>query len=332
MIFAIIILIGSIFLLNYSSEKVLKNLVIIAQYLNWREFVTSFLLIALASSLPNLWTGIISALKGIPLLSFGDIAGNNVIVLSVGIGLATLFSSKGVPTKSRTINFTSLFTLITSLILILLMLDKKLTRFDGLILIGCFLFYLIWLFSDKERFTLLNQEINNQNNLKTGELIEKEINKFIGFLKRLFVIFFFFFFLLLSAYGIVFFAQKISYYLSFSLMFLGILITGIGNALPEISVAITSARKNQEWVILGDLLGSVFMLSVLVLSIVILINPIFFDFTNFSFALLSRGFISLLSLVFYLFSLTDGILTKKEGLILICFYFVFLYFILANIL
>ena len=69
--------------LAFASRWLVKALMSIARYLCWREFVVAFFTIALAASLPNLFVGIISAVRGVPELSFGDIIGGNVIDLTL---------------------------------------------------------------------------------------------------------------------------------------------------------------------------------------------------------------------------------------------------------
>ncbi|MDP2930186.1 MAG: sodium:calcium antiporter, partial [bacterium] len=67
----IIIFIASVALLAFSSAKLVDSLIGIARYLRWREFVVGFLVMAIATSTPNLFVGINAALHGIPELSFG---------------------------------------------------------------------------------------------------------------------------------------------------------------------------------------------------------------------------------------------------------------------
>jgi len=340
MILAISALIFSFILLYVSSENLFSHLMKIASYLGWREFIISFFLMALLASLPNLWIGIISAFQGIPILSLGDITGNHLIVMTLGIGLATLFSQKGIPTNSRTIKNTALFTFLSSLILLLLMLDKNLSRLDGVILILVLLIYLIWLFSKKERFILnekdknnLNHYLdsqNNKNNKNNHSLtINKEIHRFRSFLYSLLMVIVFGVLLSLAAYGIVYALKIISSLFNFPLILAGILISGVANSLPEISFAIVSAKKKEDWLILGDLLGSIFISLTVVLSIVVLIHPINLE-NDWQVSLVPRILNTVILFIVYLLTLSGGVLSKKEGGLLILLYSVFIYLFLNS--
>lgn len=337
MILAISALIFSFILLYVSSENLFSHLMKIASYLGWREFIISFFLMALLASLPNLWIGIISAFQGIPILSLGDITGNHLIVMTLGIGLATLFSQKGIPTNSRTIKNTALFTFLSSLILLLLMLDKNLSRLDGVILILVLLIYLIWLFSKKERFILnekdknnLNHYLDSQNHKNNHSLtINKEIHRFRSFLYSLLMVIVFGVLLSLAAYGIVYALKIISSLFKFPLILAGILISGVANSLPEISFAIVSAKKKEDWLILGDLLGSIFISLTVVLSIVVLIHPINLE-NDWQVSLVPRILNTVILFIVYLLTLSGGVLSKKEGVLLTLLYSVFIYLLLNS--
>ncbi|PIW90270.1 MAG: hypothetical protein COZ92_01170, partial [Candidatus Nealsonbacteria bacterium CG_4_8_14_3_um_filter_40_11] len=107
MIIYILIFIISIVLIYFSGEWIVKGLMRMARFLGWKEFVVAFFVMAFAASLPNLFVGISSALQKIPQLSFGDIAGNNLVALTVAVALAAFFSKGGLPAESRTIQTTS---------------------------------------------------------------------------------------------------------------------------------------------------------------------------------------------------------------------------------
>jgi cation:H+ antiporter len=102
----------------------------------------------------------------------------------------------------------------------------------------------------------------------------------------------------------------------------GILIVGLGNCFPEIYFSIISARRGENWMILGDLMGSVIVCATMVLGIVALINPIIIkDFSPF---LITRIFTFVAALIFLVFIRTGKKITKVEGLLFLSIYIIFL--------
>ncbi|HUV81241.1 MAG TPA: sodium:calcium antiporter [Patescibacteria group bacterium] len=311
MILHIFIFLACCVLLYFSGDWVVGGLMRTARFLGWKEFVVAFFVMAFAASLPNFFVGITSALKGIPELSFGDIAGNNLVALTLAVGLAALFAKKGIPAESRAIQTTSVFTLAAAILPLILIWDGELSRPDGGILILFFLFYLFWLFSKKERFSKIYDE--------REILIGKD---FKNFFRDIIKVFFGIFFLIIAAQGIVASAQFFARTFNFPLVMVGVLITGLGSALPEIYFAVISARKEEDWMILGNLMGAVIVPATLVLGIITLICPI--KIVDFSPFVIARIFLIISTLFFFFFIKTDRHLTKKEAFVLMGIYIIFI--------
>ena len=297
--------------LFWASSWIVESLIRIARYLGWREFVVAFFIMAFVGTAPNLFIGISSALHKIPELSFGDIVGGNLFDLTIILGLATLIA-KELPAKSKMIQTSALFTLAVAVMPLILIWDGTLGRGDGFLLILAFAFYIFWIFGKKERFSKIYEQ-------EDGISLVKE---FRGFLLDLGKIALGIIILLLASEGIVRFATSFATDLNIPIALIGILIVSVGNALPEAYFAIASARRGKTWMILGDLMGSVIMSATLVLGIVALICPI--RITDFSPFLVGRFFLILAVLFFYLFIRTGKRITRKEAVVLLLIYFLFL--------
>ena len=273
--------------------------------------MVAFFIMAFVGTAPNLFIGISSALHKIPELSFGDIVGGNLFDLTIILGLATLIA-KELPAKSKMIQTSALFTLAVAVMPLILIWDGTLGRGDGFLLILAFAFYIFWIFGKKERFSKIYEQ-------EDGISLVKE---FRGFLLDLGKIALGIIILLLASEGIVRFATSFATDLNIPIALIGILIVSVGNALPEAYFAIASARRGKTWMILGDLMGSVIMSATLVLGIVALICPI--RITDFSPFLVGRFFLILAVLFFYLFIRTGKRITRKEAVVLLLIYFLFL--------
>ena len=305
------IFIASCVLLYFSGEWIVKGLMRIGRFLGWKEFVVAFFVMAFAASLPNLFIGITSALRQIPQLSFGDIAGNNLVALTLGVALAAFFAKGGLLAESRTIQTTSIFTMMAAVLPLILILDGNLSRIDGILLIAFFVLYLVWLFSKKERFV----KVYNDHKIP----VLKEFKLFIKDLGRVILGIIC---LIIAAQGIVASAQFFAVHFNLSLILIGVLITGLGSALPEIYFAIISARKGETWMILGDLMGAVIIPATLVLGIVVLITPI--EIADFSPFAIARFFLIIAAIFFLFFVKTDRKITAKEAFFLLSLYLVFI--------
>ena len=117
-------------------------------------------------------------------------------------------------------------------------------------------------------------------------------------------------------------SQYFSANLGISLSLVGILIVGLGNCFPETYFSIISARKEENWLVLGDLMGSVIVCATLVLGIIAIVAP--FEIKDFSPFLIARIFLIIAAVFSLLFIKSDKKITKKEGLFLLFIYIVFL--------
>jgi len=309
--FVVFIFIFSCFILAWLSSRLIKSLIQIAKYLRWREFIIAFFVMAFAVSLPNLFTDFNAVFQNKPELAFGDIIGGNLIDLTLVLALAVFFSKKGLAAESGIVQKSAIFTAVIAILPLLLIFDGVLNRFDGVILIFAFIFYSWWIFSKKERFKDVYK--NDSQDI---------LMDFKGFLINLLKIIILLILLLIASQAVVWSAQFFSDKLGISLALVGILIVGMGNAFPEAYFAIVSARQEKNWLVLGDLMGSVIVCSTLVLGIISLIFP--FEVKDLSPFLTARIFLIIAALLSFLFIRSGRKITKKEGLFLLLIYVVFL--------
>ena len=307
-VFYIFIFLVSCALLFWSGNFLIGALTRMARFLGWKEFVVAFFIMSFATSIPNLFVGVISALNKVPELSFGDIVGANIVDLSLVMGLAALISKAGLSAPSRTVQGSSIFTIAAALLPLILIQDGLLSRADGILLLIAFGIYLSWLFSKRERFEKTYDGISEPFSLKF-------------FFKNIFLTLGSVLLLLISAQGIVKSAIFFADYLHLPLSLIGILIIGLGTSLPETSFVLHAARKSQDWLILGNLMGSVVITTTLVLGIVALIYPI--QISDFSPYGIARVFLVMSALSFLFFVRTDHKITRKEAIFLLGIYISF---------
>lgn len=311
MISEILIFIASIFILSWLSSRLVNTLIDIAKYLRWREFVIAFFIMAFAASLPNLFVDINAALHHMPQISFGDVVGGNLVDLTLVMAVAVLFGSGLLPAESEMVQKSAIFTSAIAVLPILLVWDGKLDRVDGFILLGAFALYTWWLFSKEDRFKKVYKG-------KAKSLVKNPLGLLIDSVK----IIIFLALLLITSYFVINSAQYFSVQLGISLSLVGILIVGLGNCFPETYFSIISARRGENWMILGDLMGSVIVCATLVLGIVALISP--FEIQDLSPFLITRVFTIIAALLFLVFIRTGRKITRMEGLFFLAIYILFL--------
>jgi len=302
----ILIFLVSCAVLIRSGTWLVRSLIRIAKYLKLTEFSVAFILMAFATSVPELFVGIMSALHGQPELSFGNIIGSNIINLTLAVAIGVLVA-KGLKCEGAVIRRSSIYTLVIAFLPIILMLDGNISRVDGVILLLALAVYLQRLFYQKERFTKV-----------FSNALNREWSQFRLFLKDFGMFFLGLILLLLSAEGIVWSATHLAETFDLPLIIIGAILVALGTNLPEITFGVRAITMGHKDMVLGNLLGSVVANSTLVLAVTVLICPL--EVANLSPYITGIVFIGLAALFFILFSRTGKEITRKEALFLLLIY------------
>lgn len=308
MILHIFIFIFSFGILFLSSNFLVDALTKVSKFIGWKEFVVSFFIMAFATTVPNFFVDIISAINKVPQLALSDVVGTNIADLTLIVALSALVSKAGLSLPSRTVQGSAIFTIGVALLPLILLQDGVLSRLDGVLLLLAFIGYLIWLFRKKERFTKIYDGLPENLGLKF-------------FFKNILLLSLSIFLLLVSAQGIVKSAIFFSNYFRLPITLIGILVVGLGTALPELSFTLQAAKKGEDWLVLGDVLGSVVFTTTLVLGTVALVSPI--KVANFTPFAVARIFL-IASAVFFLGCVRSGQkISRREAVFLLGIYILF---------
>ncbi|MFH1788501.1 MAG: sodium:calcium antiporter [Candidatus Altiarchaeota archaeon] len=285
-----------------SADILVRSLVKIAEYFKLTEFAIGFIVVAVATSIPELFVGITSALDGKPSLSLGNIIGANILDMTIVIGVATLLA-RGIKVDSPSIRTDTIYTFLISLTPIILMADGELSRLDGCLLLVVFGFYMLNVFRQEHRF---RERLNGVSH--------KEFVHSISIMIVALVILF------ISASYVVKYASLIAVDLSVPPILVGLLIISLGTTLPELTFETRAVMRKHGYMALGDLLGSVVVNTTLVLGVVSLIHPIQADYILF---MTSAAFMVVAGFIFMTFVESERYVSWQEGLALIMLYVLF---------
>ena len=122
------------------SNFVVDNAIEIAKILNVSEKMISLTIVALGTSLPELVTSIQASRKGESDIAIGNIIGSNIFNIGVVIGIPAAFIGQ---INVGAFNYIDMFIMIISAVLLFMLTykNRKLDKFEGIILLGIFAFY-----------------------------------------------------------------------------------------------------------------------------------------------------------------------------------------------
>ncbi|PID23204.1 sodium:proton exchanger [Sporosarcina sp. P3] len=291
----------------------------IARLLQIPPILIGLTIVALGTSSPEATVSIIAALGGNADVSVGNVVGSNIFNITMVVGIAAfLFPLK---VQSETIRKEIPFTLLASIVMLVLMSDMALqgfssnviTRSDGmifLIFLSIFMYYVIELGLRSRQNATLTQATGN---VKWGKNI---LITLVGLAAIIF-----------GGDLVVDNATKIAYSLGMSETLVGLTIIAIGTSLPELVTSISAALKKESEIALGNIVGSNIFNILFVLGASSVITPI---------AVNDKVFIDViimiaLTFILLVFARTGFRIGKREGLMLVLAYVAYLvYVILRN--
>ena len=224
------------------TELVIKGAVNIAEYYNLSKVFIGLAILSIGTDLPEIVIAINASLHNAigNTETSGIIIGNaigssfsqiSLVLGSVGIlGYLTL--------KRRHLYEDGIMLLGSVLLVILLGIDGKITRVDGIVLVVVYLVYYFRLFHQER----IGKKIKN----KSGKFIRKDI-----------------LFLIIGIVIVIFTSElvvdnSISFAENFGIKqsFVGIIIIGLGTSLPELALSLNAIRKKASGLSVGNLIGS----------------------------------------------------------------------------
>jgi len=279
------------FAIHYSTR--------LAESFKLSKYVVGFLIVAVISILPETFISVTSAIEGIPSFGLGTLFGSNVADLTLVFAIVVLFAGRSLKIETKIIKNRYLHIGIM-FIPILLGLNGYYSRWEGifLIIIGLAFYYYI-LKNDGYDIDVPREKF------RITDLLFLLVS--MGFL-------------LLGSHLTVKFGVNFANALHVNPVLIGMFVVGLGTTLPELLFSIRAAKRNHDGLALGDILGTVIADATIVVGIVALISP--FAFNSRIVYITGMFMLSGIILLFHLIK-TGRVLTKKEALLLILFYLLF---------
>lgn len=118
-------------------------------------------------------------------------------------------------------------------------------------------------------------------------------------------------------------------FLKIPTLVIGLTIVAIATGVPEIAISISSSLKGSNGLLLGNLLGSNIFNILFILGLIAIIKPLYIKkeiiLKNYAFALLSCLVLFIISYDIYFGDSLVNLITRTEGILLLCFASIFLY-------
>ncbi len=293
----------ALFFIIKSSEHAMKSLLRIAEHFNISEFAAGFGILAVATSLPELFVGIIASFRGQPDLIIGTVIGSNIADVALVLGIAAVVVN-GISFSKGSTKEELFYVLGIAVLPLIMMGDGVLSRSDGFALVIVFCFYMWNIFGQKRK---------KSKKIKRTESKEVFLNiaLFSASIATLFV----------SSHFLVTYAVELSVELFLPLLLVGLFFVSVGTSVPELVVELRAALTKHDEIAVGGITGSVVTNASLVLGISALIAPIHQDTLLY---LVSTGFMVASLATLMIITAISGKITRTSALFLLLIYCLFI--------
>lgn len=291
-----------------------------AQNFKVSKMLIGLTIIAFGTSAPELAVSITALASGSTDIVLGNVIGSNILNILLLIGIAALI--KPIKVKSNTIRKELPICLLVSTLLAALFLDRGLngepadliTRGDGLavLLFFCvFVYYLVALAKQ-------NRKENNKIEKPKYKLGVSLLLTLLGLAG-----------IIAGSNLVVTNASSLATAMGVSERIISLTIVAFGTSLPELVTTITAARRKEQDLIIGNIIGSNIFNICLVLGLPV---ALFGTITPGSFQLIDLGMLVFSALLLLIFSYTGKRrITRAEGVVMLLIFAVYYSFIISGV-
>lgn len=295
----ILLLVGFIFLIK-GADYFVEGSSNIAKKFKISPMIIGLTIVALGTSMPELSVSITSSLIGKNDMSLANVVGSNMFNILMALGISSLIIN--LPIEKDNIKFDIPFLIGIGISLLLMLFDLKLSIFEGLILIGIFVFYL-WK-TLKPMLKKRNKDIK-ENEEKNKSMFKMIVISLVGIIG-----------IIIGGDMVVDNASKIAEIFGMSQNLIGLTIVAVGTSLPEFVTSIMAIKKGENEIAIGNVVGSNIFNILLILGVSSVVNPLMVNIVG----LIDVLFMVASSVLLYLFIRKNKNLNRYQGIIFILLY------------
>lgn len=299
-------------LLVVGGEFLVRSSVGLSLKLNLSRMIIGLTVVSFATSAPELLVSVQSALDGLSGLALGNVIGSNIANIALVLGATALIAPLAIDKDFFKFNWPWMMAF-SILLYILLLTDNNLVRWEGAVLLGSIIVFLV---------LLIRRARKNPEAVEIEEeLQESKWWKIIMFLVLGGIA------LWQGSELLVQGAVEIAANLGIPESIIAVSMVAIGTSVPELAASIIAALKKEKAISLGNLIGSNIFNIGSVLGITAMIQPI--QIEEKGLGLLNNDIYWMLGIAFALLPLAflpkAYYISRYKGIIYISSYAIFLY-------
>ena len=265
MLLAIVAVIVGLAVLVWSADKFVDGAVGVAEFCGMSTLLIGMVVVGFGTSAPELTVSAISASQGNPELALGNAYGSNIANIALILGATALISP--ILMQRSVLRGDLPILLAVSVLSIILVWDGSVARWNGILLLAVFAAAMAYSIRRELRKAKLEKSESQSGNVDIAEPKKVSLGKSVFWLVLGLVL------LVVSSRALVWGAVEIARTLGVSDLLIGLTIVAIGTSLPELASSIAAARRGENDLALGNIIGSNLFNTLAVVGLAATISP-----------------------------------------------------------
>lgn len=266
MILSIVAVVIGLLLLVWSADKFVDGAVGIAKFCGMSTLLIGMVIVGFGTSAPEMVVSALSAIQGNPELALGNAYGSNIANIALILGVTAVIMP--VLVKRDALRRDMPVLIAVTVLSVVLLLDGNVSRMDGVILLLVFAGVMAFNIWSELRATKKagDASVDAECEAANGETA-LSIGRSVFWLVLGLVL------LVASSRALVWGACNIARSLGVSDLLIGLTIVAVGTSLPELASSIAAARKGEDDLAFGNIVGSNLFNTLAVVGIAATIAP-----------------------------------------------------------
>lgn len=271
-IVAILALGAGFFMLAKGADWFVDGAAGIATKLKIPQLVIGLTIVAMGTSAPEAAVSISAALQENGAITVGNVVGSNILNILIILGLSATITSLAVSKSTMRIDIPVM--LGATGLLLLFGWNGVVVWWEGLIILACFVSYLVYLFMDARKSMKNNMELSNSSSEEKIDENKEEKPHFL--LKSVIFAIIGLAMIILGSHFSVESATFLAEKMGVSDKFIGLTVVALGTSLPELFTSVSAAMKKNADIAIGNIVGSNIFNILFIVGITSIITPVGF--------------------------------------------------------
>ena len=308
MLLDIVYIVVGIFVVLKGADFLTDGAVSLAQRAGIPKIVIGLTVVALGTSMPELFVSLTSAIQGTTDLAVANVVGSNIfnvlLIAGAAAAVAPMTISKGTVRRDIPVAVGA------SLILLLYGIYGEINRWAGTLFVLLLIIYMV--------YTVKTASSDDQSDVEDKKLtVLGAVIRLVGGLACL----------VAGSYAFVDSATNVAASLGVSDAVIGLTVVAGGTSLPELATSVVAARKGQAAIAMGNVIGSCVYNILLIIGVTGLISPMVIG----GITPLDFGMMMLSMVLLWLFSFTKYKVERWEGFAMLALFVGYMAYLIYTI-